>query len=95
MHLSQFPSRPAIKIFMHATMTATCSGKRVVKTFSSVTDAQGVSEMVMMAREVHVASALQRYVVAFADASRKHPDVYLGASPRASIMPAIRMAIGG
>jgi len=42
--------------------------------------------MVMMAREVHVAPALQRYVVSFADATRKHPDVYLGASPRASIM---------
>jgi MoxR-like ATPase len=33
-----------------------------------------------------VAPALQRYVVALADATRKHPDVYLGASPRASIM---------
>jgi MoxR-like ATPase len=51
-----------------------------------VTDAGGVSEMVMMAREVHVAPALQRYIVAMADATRKHPDVYLGASPRASIM---------
>jgi MoxR-like ATPase len=53
---------------------------------SSVTDARGVSEMVMMSRGVHVATALQRYVVAFAEATRKHPDVYLGASPRASIM---------
>jgi MoxR-like ATPase len=51
-----------------------------------VTDAQGVSEMVIMAREVHVAQAIQRYIVALADASRRHPDVYLGASPRASIM---------
>ncbi|MGH2555438.1 MAG: AAA family ATPase, partial [Actinomycetota bacterium] len=51
-----------------------------------VTDARGVSEMIMMAREVHVAPALQRYIVAVADATRKHPDVYLGASPRASIM---------
>jgi MoxR-like ATPase len=51
-----------------------------------VTDARGVSRMIMMAREVHVAPSLQRYIVAVADASRKHPDVYLGASPRASIM---------
>jgi MoxR-like ATPase len=51
-----------------------------------VTDARGVSEMIMMAREVHVAPALQRYIVAVADATRVHPDVYLGASPRASIM---------
>ena len=51
-----------------------------------VTDARGVSDMVMMAREVHVAPALQRYIVAVSDATRQHPDVYLGASPRASIM---------
>jgi MoxR-like ATPase len=53
---------------------------------SAVTDARGVSEMVMMVREVHVAQALQRYIVSLAGATRKHPDVYLGASPRASIM---------
>jgi MoxR-like ATPase len=52
----------------------------------SVTDAQGISELAMMAREVHVAQVLQRYIVALSDATRKHPDVYLGASPRASIM---------
>jgi MoxR-like ATPase len=52
----------------------------------SVTDAPGVAEMILMAREVHVAPALRRYIVSMADASRKHPDVYLGASPRASIM---------
>jgi MoxR-like ATPase len=53
---------------------------------SSVSDAQGVSEMVLMARDVHVAQALQQYIVALTGASRRHPDVYLGASPRASIM---------
>src|SRR2546429_1340888 len=51
-----------------------------------VTDAPGVAEMIRLAREVHVAQALRRYIVAFAEATRKHPDVYLGASPRASIM---------
>src|SRR5438128_1450868 len=50
-----------------------------------VTDAQGVSEMVLMAREVHVAQAILRYIVTLAEATRRHPDVYLGASPRASI----------
>jgi MoxR-like ATPase len=52
----------------------------------AVIDAQGVSEMILMAREVHVAGAIQRYIVAMSDATRRHPDVYLGASPRASIM---------
>src|SRR5256712_5164197 len=51
-----------------------------------VTDAPGVAEMIRLAREVHVAQALRRYIVAFAEATRKHADVYLGASPRASIM---------
>src|SRR5438034_4199439 len=51
-----------------------------------VTDAQGISEMIMMTREVHVASALLGYIVRLAEATRDHPDVYLGASPRASIM---------
>jgi MoxR-like ATPase len=52
----------------------------------AVTDARGAAEMALMAREVHVAKALQRYIVALAEATRAHPDVYLGASPRASIM---------
>ncbi|MFN2590526.1 MAG: AAA family ATPase, partial [Actinomycetota bacterium] len=51
-----------------------------------VTDAPGVAAMILMAREVHVAPALRRYIVGLSDASRRHPDVYLGASPRASIM---------
>src|SRR5207237_6857013 len=51
-----------------------------------VTDARGVSQMVLMTREVHVAPALQRYIVSMAEATRRHPDIYLGASPRASIM---------
>ena len=52
----------------------------------AVTDSTGVSDMILMAREVHVAGSLQRYIVTLADASRTHADVYLGASPRASIM---------
>ncbi len=51
-----------------------------------VTDAPGVAELAVMAREVHVAPALRRYIVDIAEASRRHPDLYLGASPRASIM---------
>jgi MoxR-like ATPase len=51
-----------------------------------VTDAPGVAEMILMTRGVHVAQALRKYIVALSDASRRHPDVYLGASPRASIM---------
>src|SRR5579883_2509108 len=36
-------------------------------------------------REVHVAPELRQYIVDIAAASRQHPDVYLGASPRGSL----------
>jgi MoxR-like ATPase len=51
-----------------------------------VSDAPGVGEMILAAREVHVAPAIRRYIVDLVGATRGHPDVYLGASPRASLM---------
>jgi len=51
-----------------------------------VSDALHVREMIQQVRQVHVAPAVRRYVVDIVEATRKHPDVYLGASPRASIM---------
>ena len=51
-----------------------------------VTDAPGVAEMIEQAQQVHVAPAIRRYIVDLVEATRRHPDVYLGASPRASIM---------
>jgi MoxR-like ATPase len=53
---------------------------------SAVTDAPGVGEMIAQAREVHVAPAIRRYIVGIVEATRAHTDVYLGASPRASLM---------
>ena len=51
-----------------------------------ITDAPGVGALVAMVREVHVAETLRRYIVSLSDATRRHPELYLGASPRASIM---------
>jgi MoxR-like ATPase len=51
-----------------------------------VADAPGVAEMIQKAREVHVAPALRRYIVDLMEATRRHGDMYLGASPRAGIM---------
>jgi MoxR-like ATPase len=51
-----------------------------------VADAMAVAELAVQAREVHVAPALRRYIVSLSEATRRHPDIYLGASPRASIM---------
>jgi len=51
-----------------------------------VTDAPGVAEMILQAREVHVAPTLRRYIVDLIEATRSHGDIYLGASPRAGLM---------
>jgi len=53
---------------------------------SPVADAMTVRAMILEAREVHVSAAVRRYIVDLVEATRRHPDVYLGASPRASIM---------
>jgi MoxR-like ATPase len=50
-----------------------------------VADATEVQGLVKQAREVHVAPTLTRYIVELTEATRDHPDVYLGASPRASL----------
>jgi len=42
--------------------------------------------MCEQARQVHVSPPIRRYIVDLVEASRNHADVYLGASPRASIM---------
>jgi MoxR-like ATPase len=42
--------------------------------------------MIEEAREVHVSPSVRRYIVDLVEATRRHPDIYLGASPRASIM---------
>jgi len=52
----------------------------------AVADAPGVAEMIDQARLVHVAPAVRRYIVDLVESTRSHPDLYLGASPRASIM---------
>jgi MoxR-like ATPase len=38
-----------------------------------------------VAREVHVAQTLKRYIVDITESTRDNPDIYLGASPRASL----------
>jgi MoxR-like ATPase len=50
-----------------------------------VTDALEVAGLVGMARQVYVAASLKSYIVDITEASRIHPDVFLGASPRASL----------
>ena len=69
-----------------AEILATHGTASTLEDIGAVTDASGVGRMIHVARQIHVAESLQRYIVELADATRRHPDVYLGASPRAAIM---------
>ncbi len=51
----------------------------------AVSDPDEVNLLIKTAKEVHVAPSLRRYIVDLTEATRDHPDVYLGASPRASL----------
>jgi len=71
---------------IEADILATHTGPAPLREIGPVNDARGVAEMIEQAREVHVAPAIRRYIVDMVEATRRHSDVYLGASPRASIM---------
>src|SRR5204863_1223705 len=36
-------------------------------------------------RDIHIDQAIKEYIVSLVTATRKHPDIYLGASPRGSL----------
>lgn len=60
-------------------------------TYSSLEDLEPVSDpssitlLIKTAGEVHVADTLKSYIVDITEATRDHRDLYLGASPRASL----------
>jgi len=57
----------------------------VLNELRPVADATEVVGLIKLARDVHVAPSLKRYIVDLTEQTRDHPDVYLGASPRASL----------
>jgi MoxR-like ATPase len=71
---------------VEAEILATHGVHSTLTDIEAVADATTVREMIEQAREVHVAPGVRRYIVELVEATRRHPDVYLGASPRASIM---------
>jgi MoxR-like ATPase len=71
---------------VEADILASHTGAAPLTEIHAVADAPGVAEMIDQARQVHVAPALRRYIVDLVVATRHHSDMYLGASPRASIM---------
>ncbi len=50
-----------------------------------VTQAEEVAKLIEVVREVHMADEVRRYVVDVVGATRRHPDLTLGASPRATL----------
>ncbi len=50
-----------------------------------VVHAEDIVRMISIARTVHVADVLRGYLIDLAEATRNHPDVLLGASPRATL----------
>jgi MoxR-like ATPase len=71
---------------VEAEILATHGVRSTLPDIGPVADAMSVRDMIEQARQVHVASAVRRYIVDLVEGTRRHPDVYLGASPRASIM---------
>ena len=60
------------------------SGDRVAS-MQPVTDAASVARAIVAVRGVTVTERIERYLIALCRATRSHPDVELGASPRASL----------
>jgi MoxR-like ATPase len=56
-----------------------------VPELAPVATAAQIRAMVLAVRQVHVAPALKAYLVDLADATRKHPGLVLGMSPRATL----------
>ena len=51
----------------------------------SVTDSRKVQSMIRAVKSVHVSPALQGYLIDISEATRRHPALSLGASPRATL----------
>jgi len=56
-----------------------------IDTLEAVLTREDLLRMKQEVREVHVSQAVKKYVVSLVQATRTHPLLYLGASPRASI----------
>ncbi|HIC94450.1 MAG TPA: MoxR family ATPase [Anaerolineae bacterium] len=56
-----------------------------IETIGQVVDAQELLEAQEKVKEVYVDPLIKEYIVDLVNATRKHPDIYLGASPRGSL----------
>ncbi|HZS86816.1 MAG TPA: MoxR family ATPase [Chloroflexota bacterium] len=56
-----------------------------VETLEAVCDASDILAAQEVTRAIYVDPAVRQYIIALANETRRHPDVYLGASPRGSL----------
>ncbi len=56
-----------------------------IDSISQVAAAQELLDAQRAVKEVYVDALVKEYILALVDATRKHPDIYLGASPRGSL----------
>jgi len=56
-----------------------------VESIVPVVTVEEVAALIAWARRIHVSPAIEQYAVALAGATRRHPDLRLGASPRATL----------
>jgi MoxR-like ATPase len=75
-----YPDRSA-----EVTMLDTHGADNAVEALLPVASAPDISAMVSLVRQIHMAPVLKGYIVDVANATRRHPAVALGASPRASL----------
>ncbi|HEX6232319.1 MAG TPA: MoxR family ATPase [Jiangellaceae bacterium] len=66
-------------------MIETHAGAIKLEAIDAVSDAAHIAKLVEVVRGIHVSPAVKQYAVALADASRRSPDLRLGASPRATL----------
>ncbi len=56
-----------------------------IESLDRVVDVEELQQAQVAIREIYVDDLIKEYVVALVNATRNHPDIYLGASPRGSI----------
>lgn len=64
---------------------STQGGSDPMRSLTSIIDGNGVKSMIAAARAIHCAPATQDYLIDVISATRSHPAIALGASPRAAI----------
>ena len=75
-----YPDRKA-----EMTMLDTHSATSPIDGLGSVATAKDVENMITLARAIHVAPSLRGYIVDLAEATRAHPSLALGMSPRSAL----------